>query len=153
MKRFLLSGLALFVLMNLAPHGVAAEPRGATRRAAQTVRVGREFKLKAGRSVTFEKEGLRLRFASVASDSRCPVNVNCVWAGNAEVLVEASTKSGKGKRTLRLNTNAGPERPGEGKYGHYTVKLLGLSPQPREGRKIAAGQYTATLLVTLVIVD
>jgi hypothetical protein len=144
----------LFVLMNVAPHGVAAEARGVTRRAAQAARVGREFKLKAGRSVTFEGKDLRLRFASVASDSRCPVNVNCVWAGNAEVLIEAGAKGGRGrKKTLRLNTNAGPERPGEGKYGHYTVKLLGLSPQPREGRKIAAGQYTATLLVSLVIVD
>jgi hypothetical protein len=153
MKRLLLYGLALFVVSNVAPHGAAVEARGVARRAAQAVRPGGEFKLKVGRSVTFKREGLRLKFLSVANDSRCPVNVTCVWAGNAEVLVEVGAGSGKGKRTLRLNTNAGPERPGEGKYGHYTVKLLGLTPRPRDGRKIKAGEYTATLLVALVVVD
>jgi hypothetical protein len=169
MKRFLLHVLTWVVMSNVAlavspgaaariHRGVAVSPGAlgsAGRRGggAQAARLGREFKLKAGRSVTFDKGGLRLRFVSVASDSRCPVNVNCVWAGNAEVLIEVGVKGGRGKKTLRLNTNASPERPGEGKYGHYTVKLLGLSPQPREGRKISAGGYTATLLVNLVIVD
>ena len=155
MKRFLLYGVAWLVMSNVALAGSPGRVGGTASRAgaAQAARVGREFKLRAGRSVTLGKEGLRLRFASVASDSRCPVNVNCVWAGNAEVLVEAGAKNGRGKKTLRLNTNAGPERPGEGKYGHYTVKLLGLSPQPRDGRKIKKGEYTATLLVSLVIVD
>jgi hypothetical protein len=129
--------------------GVAARRTGA----AQAPRVGREFKLKAGRAVTFGREGLRVRFARVASDSRCPVNVDCVWAGSAEVLIEVGAKGGRAKQTLRLNTNAGGPGAGEGKYGRYTVKLVGLSPQPRAGRKIAAGQYTATLLVTLTIVD
>lgn len=141
--------LACVVAANVAtaasPGGVGAAARRGG--AAQAARVGREFKLRTGRAVTFGREGLRLRFAGVASDSRCPAGVDCVWAGNAEVLVEAGTKSGKGKSTLRLNTNASPERPGEGKYGRYAVKLVGLSPRPREGRKIAAGQYTATLLV------
>ncbi len=154
MKRFLLHGLALLVVSSVGPHGVAVEARGATRRAgAAQVRLGREFKLRAGRPVTFEGKDLRLKLLRVASDSRCPADVNCVWAGNAEVQVEVGAGSGKRKTTLRLNTNAGPERPGEGKYGRYTVKLVGLSPQPRAGKKIKAGEYTATLLVTLVIVD
>jgi hypothetical protein len=153
MKRFLIHVVALFVLANVAPHVGAVEARGATRRAAQAARLGREFKLKAGRPVTFGGKDLRLKLLSVADDSRCPTDVNCVWTGNAEVLVEVGTKSGKGKTTLRLNTNASPERPGEGKYDHYTVKLLGLSPQPRGGRKIKTGEYTATLLVSLVVVD
>ena len=116
--------------------------------AAQAARVGREFKLEAGRAVTLERGSLRLRFKSVAADSRCPVDVTCVWAGNAEVLVEVGGSGWRGKRTLTLNTNASPERAGEGRYGRYTVKLVGLSPQPRSNRKIAAGQYTATLLVS-----
>jgi hypothetical protein len=161
MKRFLLHGLALLVLTNVAladsPGKVAGSPGraggGATRRRAQSVRLGREFKLKVGRSVTFERQSLRLRLLSVAGDSRCPLNVACVWAGNAEVLVEVGNRSGKGKTTLRLNTNPSREGAGEGKYGHYSVKLVELSPQPRDGRKIKAGEYTATLLVSLVVVD
>ena len=116
--------------------------------AAQTARVGREFKVRAGRTVALDGGGLRVRFARVASDSRCPVDVTCVWAGNAEVLFEVGAKGGGRMKTLRLNTNASPERPGEGKYQRYTLKLVELSPRPRSNRKIPAGQYTATLLVS-----
>jgi hypothetical protein len=134
MKRFLTT--ALFVLLAAS----AAE--------AQVARVGREFKVKAGRTITLDGGSLRVRFARVASDSRCPVDVTCVWAGNAELLFEVSAKGGRGMKTLRLNTNASTERPGEGEYRRYTLKLVGLSPQPRSNRKIPAGQYTATLLVS-----
>ena len=144
MKRFLLHCSAWLVMANVvAAVGLGGVGAGAL----QSARVGREFRVRAGRAVTLDGGSLRLKFVSVASDSRCPVNVDCIWAGNAEVLVEAGAKGGRGKRTLKLNTNAGPERPGEGKYVRYTVKLLGLTPQPRAGRKIKASEYTATLLV------
>jgi hypothetical protein len=116
--------------------------------AAQTARVGREFKVKVGRVVTLDGGGLRVRFARVASDSRCPVDVNCVWAGNAEVLFEVGAKAWRGKTTLKLNTNAGGQGASEAKFGRYTVKLVNLNPQPRSNRKIASGRYTATLLVS-----
>ena len=137
MKRCLTA--ALFVL--LATVGAAA----------QTARVGREFKIKVGQVVTLDGGSLRIRFTGVASDSRCPVDVTCVWAGNADVQFEVSAKGRRrwqGKRTLNLNTNASTERPGEEKYRRYTIKLVGLSPQPRSHRKIPAGRYTATLLVS-----
>lgn len=115
---------------------------------AQTARVGREFNIKVGRVVTLDGGRLRVRLARVASDSRCPVDVDCVWAGNAELLFEVGERGRKKRTMLRLNTNASPERPGEARYGRYTLKLSGLAPQPRSTRKIAVGLYTATLLVS-----
>lgn len=115
---------------------------------AQTARVGREFNLKVGRVVTLDGGRLRIRLARVASDSRCPVDVSCVWAGNAELLFEVGARGWRGRTTLKLNTNASPERPGEGRYGRYTLKLVGLTPSPRSNGRIAAGRYTATLLVS-----
>lgn len=116
--------------------------------AAQTARVGREFKVRAGRTVTLDGGSLRVRFVRVAADSRCPVDVTCIWAGNAEVLFEVGGRGWRGKRTLTLNTNASPERPNEGTYERYTLKLVGLAPRPHSKRKIAASQYTATLLAS-----
>jgi hypothetical protein len=116
--------------------------------AGQTARVGSEFKLGAGRSATLDGGSLRVRFARVASDSRCPVDVNCVWAGNAEILVEVGGRGWRGRRTLRLDTDARARGASEVRYGRYTLRLVGLSPQPRGGRKIAPGRYTATLLVS-----
>ncbi|HLM55728.1 MAG TPA: hypothetical protein VK422_06325, partial [Pyrinomonadaceae bacterium] len=74
-----------------------------------------------------------------------PVGVACVWAGNAEVMLEVGARGAK--RTLKLNTNASLQKAGEGKYWRYTIKLVGLNPRPSAGGKIAAGEYTATLLV------
>jgi hypothetical protein len=121
----------------------------ATRRAApaRAERVGRELKIRAGRTVTFKGESLRLRFVRVADDSRCPTNVDCIWAGNAEVLIEASAGGASGKKVLTLSTNASQGRAGEGEYGRYTVKLVGLSPYPQSTRKIRQDEYIATLLV------
>ena len=116
--------------------------------AAQTARVGREFEARAGRVLTLDGGALRLRLVRVESDSRCPADVDCVWAGNAEVLVEVGGRGWRGKRLLTLNTNAGGERASEGRHGRYTLKLVSLSPRPRSGRKIAQGQYRATLLVS-----
>ena len=116
--------------------------------AAQTARVGREFEARAGRVLTLDGGRLRLRFVRVASDSRCPVDVDCVWAGNAEVLVEVGGRGWRGRKTLTLNTSAGGERAAEGRHGRYTIKLVALGPQPRGSRKIAQRQYTATLLVS-----
>jgi hypothetical protein len=115
---------------------------------AQAARVGREFGMRVGQVVTLDGGNLRVRFVRVASDSRCPVDVTCVWAGNAELLFEVGRRGPRGRRTLRLNTSAAPERPGEATYGRYTLKLAGLAPQPRSNRKINAGRYTATLLVS-----
>ncbi|HEX7956590.1 MAG TPA: hypothetical protein VF508_06595 [Pyrinomonadaceae bacterium] len=149
MTRFLLCIIGRLVVTTVvllcSAGGLDADAR--QRGAAQVARVGQEFKVRVGRAVTFEGESLRLRFAAVASDSRCPANVTCVWAGNAEVLIEVGAKGGRVKRVLRLNTNATGRGAVEGRYRNYTLKLVGLSPRPRDGRKTAAGEYTATLLV------
>jgi hypothetical protein len=150
MRRPLLNRLTLlaaaFVLL-LGGHG---STYGVTRRAgaSQAARVGREFRIRAGRTVTLAREGLRLRFVRVAADSRCPTGVDCVWAGNAEVVIEVGARNRRVSKTLRLNTNASPERPAEDKYRTYTVKLVKLDPYPRTTRKIRQGEYTATLLVS-----
>jgi hypothetical protein len=141
MKRFSLHRLALLVVACVALLGIPASA------APRAERVGREFRIRVGRTVTFRGETLRLRFVRVPADSRCPEGVDCVWAGNAEVLVEVSAGGARGRRTLSLNTNAGQERPAEAKYRRYTVRLVGLSPYPKSARKIRPGEYVATLLV------
>ncbi len=142
MARFPLAWLVITsVLLVGSPGGAGA---------AESARVGREFKIKVGQVVTFEGESLRLRFKAVAEDSRCPVGVACVGAGNAEVMLEVSARGGGSKKTLRtlkLNTNAGSQKAGEGKFRRYTIKLLELNPRPAREGKIAAGVHTATLLV------
>lgn len=118
-----------------------------TEGSTRVARLDNELKLKAGQRAVLKRGGLRIKFLAVENDSRCPKNVTCVWAGNAEVLLEVSTHGGRGKE-MKLNTNASRQTSDEGKYRGYMVKLIGLSPYPQDGRKIAARDYTVTLLIS-----
>ncbi|HQX90987.1 MAG TPA: hypothetical protein PL007_01980 [Thermomonas sp.] len=50
-------------------------------------------------------DGSRLTYLSLVNDSRCPPNVQCIWAGDAEISLRwESVASGKSK-TFSLHTN------------------------------------------------
>ena len=50
-------------------------------------------KLYLGEAMLFED--LEVRFVEVVEDSRCPKNVNCIWAGEVTILVEVYRDSKK----------------------------------------------------------
>ena len=143
-QRIRMVSLALICVL-LAFCGVLAANSDLTS-ALNVVRLGREFKLNSGRQVTVKGTKLRIRFIAVENDSRCPRDVTCVWAGNAAVQLQLGT--GKGSKTVTLNTSKSASFVSEIEYHGYKVKLVDLSPYPRSDRKIAPGDYTATLLVS-----
>lgn len=112
------------------------------------VRLGQEVKLRAGGGAVVEGEGLRVRFDSVANDSRCPEGVTCVWAGNAEVLIEAEADGVTA--VMKLNTHGGDNFPKQGRHRQYVVELVGLSPRPVEGSGTKAADYEVTLVIRKV---
>jgi hypothetical protein len=87
--------------------------------------------------------GLTVRFDEVSADSRCPLGVQCVWEGDAAVLLTVSATARSG--ALELHT-AG-RFPREGTYEGYRVRLVALEPQPRAGEPVRPELYRATLLV------
>jgi hypothetical protein len=136
--------LIAFATLILLGSGNAANGNPHSKSGAPAARIGREFKLRARHQVTLKGENLRIRFAAVTEDSRCPADVKCVWAGNAAIRLEVSS-GGRDHKTLMLNTtgNSPPVR-----YNHYEIKLVELSPYPRTSRKIAPGDYVVKLLVS-----
>ena len=54
---------------------------------------GDSFRMRPGTSVSITGEGT-LQYVKVASDSRCKPDVQCVWAGDAEVAFEWRPASG-----------------------------------------------------------
>lgn len=109
------------------------------------VRTGEEFKLRAGGRAALEGEGFGVRFDSVANDSRCPTGVTCVWAGNAEVLIEA--ESGGAPAVMKLNTHGGENYPKEARHRQYVVTLVALTPHPAKDTRTKAADYEATLVI------
>lgn len=78
---------------------------------------------------------LKLEFVSVLEDSRCPADVQCIWAGNARVKVRVTDWRGAVK-LFELNTTAGPKGD---QFGGFAINLVGLTPEPkRKGVRYAA---------------
>jgi hypothetical protein len=128
---------------NLAsPVGVES-PSGAT--PLPVVSIGQPFDLRLGDSVWVDGNGLRIVFEGVSSDSRCPIDVQCIWEGDALVRLELDTGTNDTSR-IELHTSARVSV--EASFREYRVRLERLMPRPQAGVKIEPREYNATLLVT-----
>ena len=70
-------------------------------------------------------EGVSIQFTAVESDTRCPVNVQCVDGGNAQILLTTFTP--RGQLGVHVNTNTPPMNA---VFDFYGVELRGLTPMP-----------------------
>lgn len=109
----------------------------------RTVFLAKDFSLNNGQVVTVDGTGIRVTFRTVLEDSRCPVGVKCVWAGNAKVSLEIEGTAA-GRTNIILNTELEPRMM---QLDAYEIRLISLAPTPREGISIAASEYFATLQV------
>jgi hypothetical protein len=89
--------------------------------------------------------GLKIAFVELIEDSRCPTDVDCIWAGNAKIKVRV-TKNGRSK-VLELEMIADGMAPN---YGNYRLKLKDLTPKLRSNVRINRNAYVATIEVTKV---
>lgn len=85
---------------------------------------------------------ISITFVKVLEDSRCPKNVNCMWAGQARVEVLVS-ENGKEPITQEITLGATEEVSKNKtffKEGDYFIKALTLNPYPVNGEKM--GPYS-----------
>lgn len=90
---------------------------------------------------------LQIRFISVPEDSRCPADVECVWAGNAKIVLGASLKDSPDETVLTLNSTVDPQ---EALYAGYRIRFVSLKPAPLSGRTINPAEYRVTLIVSRI---
>jgi hypothetical protein len=105
--------------------------------------VGETFELRVGQTARVGTAGLLVGFRGVAQDSRCPVDVTCVWSGDAQLQV-AVTVGRMAWSSLELHTHVEPR---SARFREHTISVLGLTPEPRENRPIARQDYVVTLRV------
>jgi len=106
--------------------------------------LGQEFTLRAAESVRIAGTDLLLTFDRVTEDSRCPTNVNCIWAGNAVVRL-ATRVAGVARGPMELHTTTVDKR--DAPVDGYRVRLIRLMPSRTEGTTVTQDQYVATLTV------
>ena len=103
----------------------------------------RPFEIKAAELVAIQ--GFRITFEGVSEDSRCPIGVQCVWAGDAAATFTLEKPPAAAEQRT-LHTNGRFERQAD--YDDFAIRLEDVRPYPREGVAVAAGDYRATLVVT-----
>lgn len=103
--------------------------------------VGTPFQLKTGASATLP-ESAKLRFDTVRSDSRCPIDAICITAGDATIAVTLMRSSGNEAREVHTI-------PAQSHftYANYIIKLTELQPYPRSDRQAKPEDYVATFVV------
>lgn len=92
-------------------------------------------------------EGLSVELVDV-NDTRCAVEVQCVWAGVAEITLRVS-KAGGAPASLVVGTlpSKGASAPAQRTYGAYEFSLVGLEPPNSMAKPVTQSQYRATLKV------
>ncbi len=115
-----------------------------------SVKLGDTIELPINEAVKFKSENLEIKFES-NSDSRCPLNVNCIQAGKAKIVLKL-TKD-ENEQTLNLESkglcqaedgSCGSEGTAQG----YTVKLINVYPYPTEPKTNEAKAVYIKIIVS-----
>lgn len=105
--------------------------------------------LRGGEQLEFGDKSIR--FKAVISDSRCPKDVTCVWAGEAKVLIEIFEK-GKliNEKLVVINPYFTDEIPLQfaAKDVIYSISAFRLFPYPSAASKKNPIDYTLEMQVS-----
>ena len=102
-------------------------------------RLGDEFELAFSQTSQIDNENIVIKFVGVSEDSRCPTNVNCIWAGNAKILLEIF------QDTLSINTALEPKNI---EVNGYQIELKSVSPYPNGIEAVNIDDYSIGIVVT-----
>ena len=104
--------------------------------------LGEEFELAVDQTAQITTEHISVTFEQVLEDSRCPVDVTCIWAGLAEVSLRVAVSGHE--RELSLSTSP-PENSAV--FENYTFWLIRVRPVPRANQNIDSSAYFVTVRV------
>ena len=105
---------------------------------------GEPFDLRVG-DAALTTDDVRIRFDTVRSDSRCPLDALCVRAGEAVIALTVG-RTGDVPEGRELDTT--PARSST-TFRNFTITLSSLQPYPRSDRQIQPGDYIATFVVSV----
>jgi hypothetical protein len=105
---------------------------------------GVAFALPLGKVATVSGNGARITFNRVTDDSRCPIDVVCVWAGDAKIELTVATNATSAETTVISVTPPNNEVSAAG----MRIRLVSLAPASRQSEPSAKRAYVAQLVVT-----
>jgi len=125
----------VFVLLIISCTG----PSGAI-----TVSLDKAFTLSPGQSAHIQGENVSIRFIRVTADSRCPLNVQCIRAGDVTSEVEI-TSDGTVKILTIVQEGSGSEGA-KTVYANFRIDTT-VQPYPVYGSEILPQDYRMTFTI------
>jgi hypothetical protein len=104
---------------------------------------GQTFALPLGKTAVVKGTDVRLTFKDVRTDSRCPIDVQCIWAGEAKIGVVISG-NGTSEETKVMGL---PPGDSETRAGNLRIRFVGLAPVPRQAAAGTPRAYVANLVL------
>lgn len=111
---------------------------------AKVVKSGEDFVLSPSESAVVDQGALTLTLVKVNEDSRCPINVVCVWAGDVALALLVGTNS-RAKNPSTIHTNLDPRTT---IAGGYKIEVIGVEPARRTDSTIPQESYLVTFRAT-----
>ncbi len=108
--------------------------------------LGSQFQIGLNESVSVKPGDIVLKLLDVPEDSRCPVDVVCIWAGKATTIVNV-TKDGRDLGEFELALIPSNNEEATVIFDGHTITLIRLDPKPRSTEPIDLSDYIATFLV------
>jgi hypothetical protein len=113
--------------------------------APNPVSLGQEFTLSIGQSALMQGENLTIKFMEVTSDSRCPQDATCIWAGEVSCLIEV-TKGSLDPYKLVLSQPGLTNQAAIQDFDGYKI-MFRVDPYPAAGKQIAQDEYRLVMTV------
>jgi len=119
-------------------------PQGTAPSAVQAVPGERTLVVAGGASATLPEAGLTVELTGV-QDNRCAAEVQCVWAGYAELALRVSAKDGRAGPVVlgALSPQGKPTR--DATFGGHRFTLVKLEPANSMTKPPKLADYRATL--------
>lgn len=76
---------------------------------------------------------LKVTLDSVPNDSRCPVDVTCIWAGAVSIKITVVSKTETVTKTIASEDVA--------RFGDYEISVLEITPAPVSNQPITQKDY------------
>lgn len=94
---------------------------------------------------------MNVTFKGISEDSRCPKDVNCIWAGVAVAQIEVMGTATR-PMTLEIATidNKARNYSASAVFNGYTISLADVQPYPGavDGAKALKGKYRIGIIIT-----
>ena len=103
-----------------------------------------EITLRVGEHRFLARQGVEVGFERVASDSRCPARVVCVWEGEASLELWVRRIAGS-RESVGISMPG--SQPSSVETADHRISALALAPYPQEPGRIPESTYRLKLRV------